>query len=77
VTFVLAGGLNGAGDTRWVMYTTVLGLWFFRLPLAYFLGVSMGFGVLGAWVAMIIDIFARSLALGYRFRSRKWMEIKV
>lgn len=77
LTFVLAGGLNGAGDTRWVMYTTIFGLWFFRLPLAYSLGVSLGFGVLGAWIAMIIDIFARSIALGYRFRSKKWMKVVV
>lgn len=77
LTFVLAGGLNGAGDTRRVMYTTIFGLWFFRLPLAYFLGVTLGYGVFGAWVAMIIDIFVRSLILGYRFKSRKWMEIEV
>jgi putative MATE family efflux protein len=77
LTFVLAGGLNGAGDTRWVMYTTVFGLWFFRLPLAYLLGVTAGLGVLGAWVAMVVDIFARSLALAYRFRSKKWMAIEV
>jgi putative MATE family efflux protein len=77
LTFVLAGALNGAGDTRWVMYTTIFGLWFFRLPLAYFLGITLGYGVFGAWIAMIIDIFVRSLALGYRFKSKKWMEVKV
>lgn len=77
LTFVLAGGLNGAGDTRWVMYTTVFGLWFFRLPLAYFMGVTLGYGVFGAWVAMIIDILVRSLILGYRFKSKKWMEVEV
>lgn len=77
LTFVLAGALNGAGDTRGVMYTTIFGLWFFRLPLAYSLGVTMGYGVLGAWVAMIIDIFVRSLVLGYRFKSKKWMEVNV
>jgi putative MATE family efflux protein len=77
LTFVLAGALNGAGDTRWVMYTTVFGLWFFRLPLAYLLGVTMAYGVFGAWVAMIIDIYARSLLLGFRFKSGKWMEVKV
>lgn len=77
LTFVLAGGLNGAGDTRWVMYTTVFGLWFFRLPLAYLLGVILNYGVFGAWIAMIIDIFARSLVLSYRFKSKRWIEVKV
>ncbi|MDP6612527.1 MAG: MATE family efflux transporter [Candidatus Hydrothermarchaeota archaeon] len=77
LTFVLTGALDGAGDTRRVMYITIFGLWFFRLPLAYFLGITMGYGVLGAWIAMIIDIFVRSLALVYRFKSKKWMEIKV
>ncbi len=75
--FVLAGGLDGAGDTRWVLYTTVLGLWFMRLPLAYISGVTMGLGVLAAWLAMMVDVVVRSFILGRRYRSRAWMDIKV
>ncbi len=75
--FVLAGSLDGAGDTRWVLYTTVLGLWVMRLPLAYVSGVTLGLGVLAAWLAMFVDVIARSVVLGMRYRSRKWMDITV
>jgi putative MATE family efflux protein len=75
--FVLAGALDGAGDTRWVLYTTVLGLWFVRLPLAYFSGVILGLGTLAAWLAMMVDVVLRSIVMGRRYRSRQWMEIRV
>jgi putative MATE family efflux protein len=77
ILFVLAGGLDGAGDTRWVLYTTVLGLWFVRLPLAYLLGITLGLGVVAAWLAMAVDVLLRSVILSRRYRSRSWMEIKV
>ncbi|MFQ5815222.1 MAG: MATE family efflux transporter [Candidatus Hydrothermarchaeaceae archaeon] len=75
--FVLAGGLDGAGDTRWVLYTTVFGLWLMRLPLAYFSGVTLGLGVLAAWLAMMVDVILRSVILGQRYRSKAWMDIRV
>jgi putative MATE family efflux protein len=75
--FVLAGSLDGAGDTRWVLYTTVLGLWVIRLPLAYFSGVTLGLGVLATWLAMVADVIVRSMFLTKRYRSKRWIDIKV
>ena len=38
---ILAGGLNGAGDTRSVMFAVGISVWFIRVPLSYFLGLLM------------------------------------
>ncbi len=77
ILFVLAGSFDGAGDTRWVLYTTIVGMWIFRLPLAYVTGVSLGFGVIAAWLAMAVDVIIRSIVLIYRYRTRAWMNIKI
>ncbi len=77
VLFVLAGGLDGAGDTRWVLYTTTIGMWLIRLPLAYFLGIILDLGVLAAWLAMGVDVVLRSAFLYSRYHSRAWMDINV
>ncbi|MHB9057785.1 MAG: hypothetical protein ACYC53_03135 [Bacillota bacterium] len=35
------------------------GLWLVRLPLAFFLGRHLGFGIIGVWAAMTFDLFVR------------------
>lgn len=75
--FTLAGGLRGAGETRSPLYISVFGLWMFRIPLAYVLGVFLGWGVIGAWTAMTIDTFVRGGLYVYQFKKGKWKEIKV
>ena len=72
LNMVLAGGMRGASDTRFPMYVTIAGSWFIRLPLAYFLAYPAGLGLLGAWVAMTVDISIRGIIIFFRFRSGKW-----
>lgn len=75
--FVLAGALRGAGDTKQVMYYTVLGVWGLRLGLTLVFVLGLGWGLAGAWVAMGLDWTARSLLLGRRFRTGRWKTIRV
>jgi putative MATE family efflux protein len=75
--FVLAGALRGAGDTKWPLYSTIIGVWGFRVLLSYILVQKMGFGLIGAWIAMAIDQVARSSIILYRFKTGKWKETKI
>ena len=75
--FTLAGGLRGAGETRSPLYISIFGLWIFRIPLAYFLGVILGWGAIGAWTAMTIDTFVRGGLYVYQFKKGKWKEVNV
>lgn len=72
---VLAGGLRGAGDTRATLVITAAGLWLVRLPLAFLLTGPLG--LLGAWIAMGVDLNLRGLGMWLRFRSGKWAGIRV
>ena len=72
---VLSGGLRGAGDTRRTLVITALGIWALRLPLAVLLVGP--FGLIGAWIAMGVDLNVRGLAILLRFRSGAWKHLKV
>lgn len=74
---VLIGALRGSGDTRWPLSFTLIGFLLVRIPLAYLLAHAWGWGVSGAWYAMIADIYARSLLVFLRFHHGGWQRVRV
>lgn len=77
IAFVFAGGLRGAGDTRWVMMITGSSVWILRLGLAYLLTIYLGWGLYGAWIAMTVEAIVRSILVWLRFRAGHWQRLKV
>ncbi|MGI6643780.1 MAG: MATE family efflux transporter [Bacillota bacterium] len=75
--FILAGGLRGAGDTRWTLYITAIGIWGVRLGVANLLAIKMGMGLVGAWVGMALDMCTRALFVALRFRTGHWTKIRI
>ncbi|HWR41653.1 MATE family efflux transporter [Sporomusa sp.] len=71
--FVLGGALRGAGDTRWPMYVTTIGVWLIRLPLVYLFITVWGYDITAAWYITAGDFLIRSVILWWRFASQKWM----
>jgi putative MATE family efflux protein len=76
-SFVFSGALRGAGDTRATMVITVATIWGLRLLMAYVLGVMLGLGLFGAWLAVGIDFAVRSLLFWLRFRTGRWARLRV
>ena len=72
LAYVFAGALRGAGDTRWPMYVTILGVWIFRMPLVYLCVHVWQFGIVSVWVVTAIDFLLRSLILWRRFIGGGW-----
>ncbi len=77
LTHILTGALQGAGDTKFPMYTTFLGIWGIRVGFGYILAVICGFGLLGVWVAYAIDLSIRGILLLMRFLHGKWQRIVI
>lgn len=75
VYIVLSGALKGAGDTKFVMITTIAGNWVGRLLSSFFFGYVLGYGLIGFWIGMLIDICSRTLLIVKRFISRKWLKV--
>jgi MATE family multidrug resistance protein len=77
LSVILAGALQGAGDTRGAMWIIITAMWFIRLPLAYFLAVIMNYGASGVWVAMITSMTAQGLLMTWRFHKGHWKYLKL
>jgi putative MATE family efflux protein len=75
--FILGGALRGAGDTAYVLLAQSLPIWLIRIPLAFLLGLSLGFGLTGVWLAMVLDMTGRAVLLTLRFRTGAWKRLRV
>jgi putative MATE family efflux protein len=78
IHFTLSGGLRGAGDTKWPLWVSALGMFAVRLPIAVVLGFAFGgIGVLGAWIAFVVEYNVRAAIIAWRFKVGAWKAIKV
>jgi Na+-driven multidrug efflux pump len=74
---VFAGALRGAGDTKTVLITTGVTSWVVRVGLGYFLAITLGYGLTGAWIAMVLDFGIRGIAFLLLFKRGGWQNIEV
>ncbi len=75
--FILAGALRGAGDTRWPLIATLVGVAGVRVVLALLFVQVFHWGLIGAWCAMALDQCTRSAFIYFRYRSGKWKTVRV
>ncbi|MBP3542774.1 MAG: MATE family efflux transporter, partial [Lachnospiraceae bacterium] len=74
---VISGSLRGAGDTRYVALTSLVSIAILRPFSSWLLCYPLGFGLIGAWFALFIDIGTRLVLNYWRFSTGKWTTIKV
>ena len=74
---VLTQAFNGAGDTVTPSIINFFAFWVFQIPVAYLLGIRLGYGVQGAFAAMpISDVVLTSCAV-YAFRRGSWKKQRI
>ncbi|MEA5015533.1 MAG: MATE family efflux transporter [Candidatus Limiplasma sp.] len=72
-SFTLPNAMRAAGDVKFTMVVAILSMWIFRIALSYYLALPLGMGLMGVWVAMVVDWVARSVCFVWRYRSGKWL----
>jgi putative MATE family efflux protein len=88
IVLVFSGALRGAGDTQGPLAITFICFVLIRIPLTYGLACAelpwlseswrgLGWGVQGAWCAMVSDLIVRATLLTARFLHGKWKTLKV
>ena len=70
--YVLTQSFNGAGDTWTPTIINLFVFWLWEIPLAYILGVQLGWGPRGVFIAMTIAFSTLALVSGVVFRRGKW-----
>jgi putative MATE family efflux protein len=72
LNMAIGGALTGIGDTRFIMITGTVSLWFVAAGLSYYLGIVQGWGLIGVYIAMISDELLRGVLVLIRWRSMKF-----
>jgi Na+-driven multidrug efflux pump len=71
---VLGQSFNGAGDTWTPTIINLFVFWLWEIPLAYVLGVVLGFGPRGVFVAMTVAFSTLAVVSGAVFRRGRWKQ---
>ncbi len=76
-SFIMPSALRAAGDSSFTSIASLLSMWLLRVVLGYILGITFGFGIIGVWVAMIVEWGARGIVFAARFKGKKWYAHKL
>lgn len=77
IGFSFMHGLLGAGDAKSVMLVSIGTQWLIFLPLAYYFGPILGFGLIAVWILQGGSRTLQSILYVSTWHARKWQHIKV
>ena len=77
VGMILTQALFGAGNTRFVMIVELILHFCCLVPLAWLLGLTFGFGLVGIWSAALVYVVLLTAVMVWKFRSGDWKAIKL
>ncbi|WP_079413737.1 MATE family efflux transporter [Paenibacillus ferrarius] len=69
---VVINSLRAAGDAKFPVFMGVISMWGVAVPLAYWLGIHLGMGLLGIWIAFVVDEWLRGILMYLRWKSGAW-----
>ena len=72
VNIASVNSLIAAGDVMYPFWTGIIVMWLVATLGAYVLGIKLGWGLNGIWVAMALDELIRAAIFERRWRSRRW-----
>ena len=76
-SFTMPNALRASGDVKFAMIVSVASMFIFRIGFSVILGIHLGLGAIGVWIAMVFDWLCRVSFYTWRFLSRKWLNFKV
>jgi len=70
---VVINSLRATGDARFPLKVAAVCMWLFWVPNSWFLGLHLGWGLVGIWIAMTCDEWLRGILMYYRWVKRRWL----
>lgn len=70
---VVINSLRATGDARFPMRVGILCMWLIWVPNSWFMGLHLGWGLVGIWIAMTCDEWLRGLIMYNRWAKRRWL----
>lgn len=76
-TMVFAGVLRGSGDAKATLFNSLVGLWVVRIPLSFLFANTFGWGIMGVWWAMAVDLLVRFILTITRYLRGRWKKTAI
>lgn len=73
INIVYVNTLQSSGDVNYPFYVGLIFMWSIAVVMAYVVGITMGFGILGMWWMFTLDENVRGIVFTRRWNSRGWM----
>lgn len=74
---ITIGTLRGGGDLKFTALLMMICIGLIRPLTGYLFAISFNGGLMGAWIAVLLDQFLRTAASQKRFASGSWLHIKI
>ncbi len=68
-TLVYTAAWQGIGKAKFPFYATTIGMWLIRVVFSYIIGVVWEYGLVGVWIATVLDNAMRWLILSTQFKK--------
>lgn len=77
-SLIITGALQGMGDTKTPLLSTLIGMWTLRVVGVYVLGIVLNLGIMGVWLSIGIDLCIRGIIMliKYKINFSKLLSIK-
>ena len=63
-------------DVNFSLGVSMISMWIFRIVCSHILVMVLDMGVLGVWIGMFVDWYARATAYLARYLSGRWKSIE-
>jgi len=77
MSIIYIHSMRGAGDTRFPLVITLVGIILIRLPIGFVFGIVLSGGLMGAWLGMCADMIWRAASAWLRYCGGKWAATRV
>lgn len=77
MNLIYISALRSAGDTIFPVIMAVISMFGISVLFTYILGMRLEMGILGVFIASMMDELFRGASMAYRWYKRKWMNIKL
>lgn len=75
LSFTFPNMLRACNDVQYTMVVSIASMFIFRIGFSYLIGVNLGYGAIGVWIAMVLDWICRIICFLLRYRSGKWRRL--
>lgn len=77
VGMILSQALFGAGNTLFVMVVELILHFTCLVPLAWVLGITLGYGLVGIWTAAVVYVLLLATVMTVKFARGDWKTIRI